>query len=124
VGALLVFNTLEGSKGRVRIKVGVVPLPVAEEEEGRSDPDASLPSGPTMVAVMTLVSEGLPRKSALPPVGDSAGDEGDESPHKLAFAEVGTGPKPSPYCTIMVSSTTPGPHRVDSPVLLTDSVAR
>ncbi len=111
------FNTLEGRRGRVRIKVGVVA--VAKAEEGSSDPpDASLPSGPTMVAVMTLVSEGLPWSSALPPVVDS------DCPHTLAFAEVGMGPKPSPYWTMMVSSTTPGPQRADSPLPLTDSVAR
>ena len=102
------FKALEGSRGRVRIKEGVVVL-VAEDDK---------PLGPTMVAVMTLVSEGLPWKSALPPVVDS------DCPHTLAFAEVGMGPKPSPYWTMMVSSTTPGPQRDDSPLPLTDSVAR
>lgn len=84
------FNALEGSRGRVRIKVGIGALPlvllvVAEE---------TAPLGPTMVAVMTLVSEGLPWVSALPPAAEPL----DDAPHTLALAaEVGMGPNPSPY---------------------------
>ena len=84
------FNALEGRRGRVRIKVGVAVLPLVPVVLGAEE---AAPLGPTMVAVMTLVSEGLPWVSALPPPAEPPGD----APHTLALAEVGMGPNPSPY---------------------------